>query len=237
MLIAKLFWAPCLGEPPFRFPFHLFRLLSVNLSPICSVFVSNLIVIWKREGSPHLVSPLLVRCVFVATNLLDQMPRMEGKHHCASPLLFPSYISNFEQLEKERAVTIVWVFFWSDGDRSYTNENHFSALLSASYFFKVWTPQVFLHRSNQIWIPQLWPQFPKLADGDTLPLAINTQTTVATSLLCLHNTTAINTVAHTASPHCGSSRRRNTNWNSFVAQITSGTLQLPICPQGGTRHH
>ena len=34
-----------------------------------------------------------------------------------------------------------------------------------------------------------------------LPLAINTQTTVATSLLCLHNTTAINTVAHTASPH------------------------------------
>ena len=159
------------------------------------------------------------------------MPRMEGKHHCASPLLFPSYISNFEQLEKERAVTIVWVFFWSDGDRSYTNENHFSALLSASYFFKVWTPQVVLHRSNQIWIPQLWPQFPKLADGDTLPLAINTQTTVATSLLCLHNTTAINTVAHTASPHCGSSRRRNTNWNSFVAQITSGALHLPICPQ------
>ena len=131
VLIAKLFWAPCLGEPPFGFPFHLFRLLSVNLSPICSVFVSNLIVIWKREGSPHLVSPLLVRCVFVATNLLDQMPRMEGKHHCASPLLFPSYISNFEQLEKERAVTIVWVFFWSDGDCSYTNENHFSALLSA----------------------------------------------------------------------------------------------------------
>ena len=136
MLIAKLFWAPCLGEPPFGFPFHLFRLLSVNLSPICSVFVSNLIVIWKREGRPHLVSPLLVRCVFVATNLLDQMPRMEGKHHCASPLLFPSYISNFEQLEKERAVTIVWVFFWSDGDRSYTNENHFSALLSVSYFSK-----------------------------------------------------------------------------------------------------
>ena len=64
-----------------------------------------------------------------------------------------------------------------------------------------------------------------------LPLAINTQTTVATSLLCLHNTTAINTVAHTASPHCGSSRIRNTNWNSFVAQITSGTLHLPICPQ------
>ena len=64
-----------------------------------------------------------------------------------------------------------------------------------------------------------------------LPLAINTQTTVATSLLCLHNTTAINTVAHTASPHCGSSRRRNANWNSFVAQITSGALHLPICPQ------
>ena len=142
------------------------------------------------------MSPLLVRCVFVATNLLDQMPGMEGKHQSASPLLSASYFLKFEHLK----------YFCIDQIKY--------GLLSFDLSCPNW----------QIW--------------DNLPLAVNALDNGGDIIaVCLHNTTAINTVAQTASPHCGSSRRRNTNWNSFVAQITSGTLHLPICPQRRRRHH
>ena len=165
------------------------------------------------------------------------MPRMEGKHHCASPLLFASYISNFEQLEKERAeyhrVSFLLVR-WRP--LLHKRESLFCTSLCFIFFQSLNTSSIFASIKSNMDSSAV-TSVSQIGRWGNLPLAINTQTTVATSLLCLHNTTAINTVAHTASPHCGSSRRRNTNWNSFVAQITSGTLQLPICPQGGTRHH
>ena len=105
------------------------------------------------------MSPLLVRCVFVATNLLDQMPGMEGKHQSASPLLSASYFLKFEHLK----------YFCID------QINY--GFLSCDLSFPNW------HMGQS-------------ASGNQRP--DNSGDIIA---LCLHNTTAINTVAHTASPH------------------------------------